>query len=151
MIADRSFDIRVMTDFLQRNDGAFTRPLSQTLKEQGQTLEDYAEKLCRMGTVAYETDGDAIMGVVIGYTQNLPEDNGSYITQVVTDPKYRRRGVCKRLLAEYFDFCREQNIGYVWLTTGVDNHSAQATYEGCGFVLAPCANEKMVKYIYRIR
>ena len=151
MIADRSFDVQRMISFLEKNDEAFTRPLSQTLKHQGQTLEEYAAKLCAFGTVAYELDGDNISGMVIGYTHNLPEDNGSYITQVVTDIDHRRRGVCSRLMAEYFGFCRRQNISYVWLTTGVDNHSARATYEKCGFVLVEYENAELVKYIYNLK
>lgn len=152
MISDRNFPVEALKIFLEENDTAFTHPLSEALAKQGTTLEEYADKLARLGTIAYEADEEngKIKGAVIGYTHNLPEGGGSYITQAVTGINYRRQGVCGRLLKEYFDYCREQNIPYVWLTTGVNNNAARITYEKAGFVLAEYDNPEQVKYILKL-
>ena len=150
MISDRNFSSYALSVFLKENDNAFTMPLSESLKKQGMTVDEYAEKLSNKATIAYEKeDSGVILGAVIGYTHDLPEDGSSYITQVVTDKKYRGRGIFKLLIKEYLDFCIQKNISYVWLTTGVNNTIAQKAYESVGFKLAD-NNGKSVKYIYTI-
>lgn len=107
MISDRDFDSRELHSFFERNDECFMRPLAESLVRFNITFGEYMKKLASHGTIAYERDSESGMlkGVVIGYTNNLPDDRGSYITQVLTDKSYFRQGVCLRLLNEYKEYC----------------------------------------------
>lgn len=150
-IADRTFEIQSLLEFLSDNDKEFTEPLSVSVKEKiGMTLEQYVCKLCKYGTIVYELDGNIIKGVVIGYTHELPENGYSYITQVVTSRKYRGKGVSSSLLQHYIDYCRESGIKGVWLTTDEKNRDAQHVYERVGFVKNEIDEKGRIKYIYDI-
>ncbi len=153
MISDRNFSVDALREFLAENDAAFTHPLSEVLAKQGSSLEAYSEKLAKLGTIACETDEDTgkIKGAVIGYTHDIPDGGGAYITQAVTGVNYRRQGVCGRLLKEFSDYCCEQNIPYVWLTTGINNLAARATYEKAGFQLADYDSTEQVKYVLKLK
>jgi ribosomal protein S18 acetylase RimI-like enzyme len=141
MIAERNFPFERMYDFLLKNDCAFSVPLSKSLEKFSTNLENYAKKLSEKATVAWEEDHGIIKGMVIGYTNDMPDiitggwggGQKSYITQVATDSLYRRQGVCQRLLAEYIEFCRKKNIAMVWLTTEETNFPARSVYEKAGF------------------
>ena len=152
MIADCCFPETELYQFLLENDKAFTHPLSESLKERGMNLSQYAAKLARLSTISYELDeSKTIKGIVVGYTNNLPEDGGSYITQVVTGMNYRKQGVCGRLLCEYIAFCQNKGrIRYIWMTTGINNIPAQRTYEKAGFTRVPSDKEGLVKYCFRL-
>ena len=149
MIHDKTFPVQELSAFLARNDKEFSTPLTEQARRQNTTFDAYIHKLSSLGTIAYELDGasGAIKGVVIGYTHNLPEDGGSYITQVVVDRKYQRQGVCSRLLKEYIALCRAKGIAKVWLTTGINNLPARKAYEKAGFVRVPYDSSKNVKYM----
>ena len=151
MIAEQCFDEKRLLNFLVDMDNAFTEPLSISLRKQGITLENYAHKLATCATIIYEEDdkGD-LKGIVAGYTNNLPEDRSSYITQVVTRAIYRGQGVCTRLLKEYQDFCRQKNIYSIWLTTHVLNAKAKNAYEKAGFIRKKSDNNEQIKYVYYI-
>ena len=150
-IADRTFEIDRLKEFLTENEKEFSEPLSVSVKEKmGMTLDQYVHKLCKYGTVVYELDRNIIKGVVIGYTHELPEDGYSYITQVVTTKEYRGQGVSSRLLKSYIDYCKDQGIEGIWLTTGEKNISAQHVYEKNGFIRNELEEKGRVKYIYDI-
>lgn len=118
MVADRNFPIRDMQDFLMENEMSFHTPLSKSLSKRGISIFEYAKKLCQKGTVVYERDCDGyIKGMVIGYTCDLPEDNGSYITLMVVAEKHQKQGVASKLLDEYLEFCKNKKISYVWANT----------------------------------
>lgn len=147
MICDRAFPYDLLLSLLQNNDTVFTTPLSESLKKRGSTVEAYALKLSKTATIAYEKDESGIIkGLIAGYTENLPEGNGSYIAQVFTVPEYQRQGVCGRLLREYCDYCLQKGIQYVWLTTSVSNAAAQATYERAGFMRVPFDSPSLVMF-----
>lgn len=147
MICNRAFPYKLLLSLLHDNDTVFTTPLSESLKKRGSTVEEYALKLSKMATIAYEKDesGD-LKGLIAGYTENLPEDNGSYIAQVLTVPEYQKQGVCGRLLREYCNYCAQKGIQYIWLTTGVNNVAAQAAYEKAGFKRVPLDSPTLVMF-----
>ena len=150
-VADRTFEVESLLEFLLDNDKEFTKPLSVSVKEKiGMTLEQYVCKLCKYGTIVYELDENRIKGVVIGYTHELPENGYSYITQVVTSKKYRGKGVGSSLLQHYIDYCKESGIKGIWLTTDEKNRDAQHVYERVGFVKNEIDEKGRVKYIYDI-
>lgn len=149
MIADRCFDCSELHSFLIRMDEEFNPPLSQQVARTGTTLKEYAKKLSRKGTIAYVRDGSDLVAVVIGYTHDTPNEE-TYITQVVVDPRYRGRGICRSLMNEYLDYCREIGLRYAWLTTGEENRAARSSYERTGFNLID-AKGRIVKYGMSLR
>ena len=147
MICNKCFPFDVLFKLLRDNDTAFSVSLSDVLLKQGKTVEEYAMKLSELATVAYEKDENGtIKGIVVGYTDALPEDKGSYIAQVLTVPEFQKQGVCGRLLLEYCNYCSHKDISYVWLTTGAANYAAQAAYERVGFRKAPNSDTSLVLY-----
>ena len=147
MIADRCFDEKTLYRFLERNADQFSSSLHEQIARSGNgDLEQYTRKLSTKATIAFETDGDAIKGMLIGYTHDLPADKASYITYVIIDKKYRRQGVMKRILGEYEEYCKKQGVLSMWLLTGKINLSAQKAYESCGFVCEGEATERTVRY-----
>ncbi len=150
MIYDRCFEYEELKNFLLRNDQEFMTPLSETLKRFQTNIEDYARKLCTKGTIACQKHNNEICCTIIGYTNDLPEDNGSYITQVMTDPKYRNQGIATKLLKEYIYYCQKKKISYIWLTTEAKNYRAQRVYEGVGFYRVDIDDSRMVRYEYAL-
>jgi hypothetical protein len=73
MIAERNFPFERMYDFLLKNDCAFSVPLSKSLEKFSTNLENYAKKLSEKATVAWEEDHGIIKGMVIGYTNDMPD------------------------------------------------------------------------------
>ena len=147
MICDRAFDAEELFVFFEENADQFSSDLHGQIERSGNgTLKQYTQKLSSKATIAYERDGDTLKGVVIGYTHDLPDNGFSYITYVIVAPQYRGKGVMRRLMAEYEEFCKKQNIPKMWLTTGKTNIGAQKAYEKCGFILEDSDSERTVKY-----
>ena len=144
MIADRNFNVEEMTHFLNEMNEEFMTPLDAQVSGQGLSMKEYAYKLCSKGTIAYVKESFDLLGIVVGYAHDTP-DESSYITQVVVSPKARGKGVCGRLLAEYCAFCGKLGLDSVWLTTEADNHSARKAYEKFGFHLED-EKEGIVRY-----
>lgn len=86
----------------------------------------------------------------MGYTRNLPEDNSSYITQVVTQTAYRGQGVFTRLIKKYIQVCKEKKISKIWLTTGENNKKAREAYEKAGFQIETYFTSERIKYVYQL-
>lgn len=150
MIADRDFDITIMTDFLVQNDRAFKRPMSVSLALQNITIEEYSQKLCQKGTVVYEKaeNGD-VKGMLIAYMHDLPADRGSYITLLLTSDKYRNQGVGYRLVEEYKEFCSDKNISYIWANTLKISKEPGRVFEKAGFECVSGADEEHLRFEYR--
>ena len=148
MIFDRQFDHTALYDFFDHNNDKFSSNLHDQISRSGNgSLKQYIEKLCTKGTIACEKDESGnILGAVIGYTHDLPENKASYITYVLVGKEYRGRGIFSRLMAEYEAHCRSNDVRSMWLTTGKKNVAAQQAYEKMGFVLRGEYSETMVKY-----
>ena len=149
MIADRCFDCPELYSFLIKMDEEFSPSLSRQVARTGMTLKEYAKKLACKGTIAYERDGLDLVAVVIGYTHDTPNGE-TYITQVVVDPRYRGRGICRGLMREYLDYCRVIGLRYAWLTTGEGKRAARSSYERTGFQLID-SDDCIVKYGMSLR
>ena len=150
MIADRDFDLVIMTDFLMQNDKAFKRPMSVSLALQNTTIEEYSKKLCQKGTVVYEKaeNGD-MKGMRVAYMHDLPVDRGSYITFLLISGKYRNQGVAYRLVEEYKEICRDNNISYIWANTLKISKEPRRVFEKAGFEATSGADEDHLRYEYR--
>ena len=128
-IADRNINEEEFMAFIN-SAAPFFEP--QALGQHS-TLKQYADKLRNKGTIAYAVKNEKIIGAVIGYTHDTP-DNTSYITQVYVLPEYRGQGYSSLLLGKYGEYCKTQCIDKMWLTTRITNSSARRAYEKAGFV-----------------
>lgn len=142
MIADRTMEPGMVLDFLVSVSDDL--PLGEALSGLGISLEEYAKKLAEKGTIAYETENGKVVCGIIGYTHDTP-DQGSYITQVATVKSCRQRGIAQKLFEEYFTYAKNVGIRYIWLTTGIENISAQHLYEKCGFQKVAVVENKLIR------
>ena len=143
MIANKNFDLNKMIKFMSDSGNFFI----EQLHINNLTLEEYANKMCNKGTVAYFEKDGIVQAMVIGYTDNMI-NNMSYITQVYVLPEYRKKGLASLLLDEYINYCKDKNIDGIWLTTQKDNYSAKKLYENKNFCFDnEYNNELLVKMV----
>jgi ribosomal protein S18 acetylase RimI-like enzyme len=57
-----------------------------------------------------------------------------WINEVGVSPRYQRRGLAKRILAELLAEGRRQGCREAWVLTDFDNAAARATYRSAGGV-----------------
>lgn len=145
MIADRNIDPQKFCDFMNAASAFFTPQVIPL----GISLDEYTKKLMEKGTIAYFEEGEVIVGAVMGYTHDTP-DNTSYITQVYILPEFRGRGLSHLLLKEYCTYCAKCGLDQVWLTTKKDNYTAQKAYERAGFFCEGDYKQQTVKYIKQL-
>jgi ribosomal protein S18 acetylase RimI-like enzyme len=62
-----------------------------------------------------------------------PPASAFYIDALATDPKFRRRGAARALLAQAEDEARKRHLPAIALDTTIENTSARALYGGEGF------------------
>ncbi|GIL50197.1 hypothetical protein Vafri_6324 [Volvox africanus] len=67
---------------------------------------------------------------------NLPPSDAAYISNMAVDPRFRRRGVARALLAACEDVARGGGRSEVWLHVLEADEAARALYDGVGFVAA---------------
>ena len=60
------------------------------------------------------------------------------ILNLATAPRYRRRGVAKKLLDYAFAFCEARGLVAAWLEVRAGNLAAQDLYRQCGFEVDGC-------------
>ena len=128
-VADRSFESKRLLSFMKDVDNLYIVPLSKQAEKVGMTLESYAVKLSAKGTIVYaELSNGELIGVIIGYTHDTPDDT-SYITQVVVKSEYQKLGVFKKMFEEYENYAKKQNMKSLWLTTEKVNYAALNAYQ----------------------
>ena len=145
MIADRNIEESLLLTLMEGDALEF---FQLQCAKQGYSVIEYAHKLAKQGTIAYNVIDNQISGVVIGYTSD-PKYSTSYITQVYVNHKYRGLHIASKLMKEYEEFCIQKKIEGMWLTTQVDNYAAQKLYESHGFINAGFTdeNKRLYKYI----
>lgn len=140
--------IEAVETFLRAVDRTFPVPLSDKRE-----LHGFAVKLCEKATLCTETDGEKIVAMVAGYTENIV-DNMAYISVVATLPEAQGRGLASKLILEFIRLCEAKNIDAVHLYAVPENVAAVRMYEKLGFVRYEKAGESRpddVHFIYYIR
>lgn len=133
--------------FLRQVDKDFPVAISEKID-----LHAYAEKLVDKATLCLEYDGDAIGGIVAGYTDNLI-DNRAYISVVAVSRNLRGKGVCKKLIHQFIFLCKQKQISSIHLYTSSQNIMAIKMYEKIGFQQWKVEQEMRpddIHFIYRI-
>lgn len=99
-------------------------------------VADKIERDVYMGWLVVDESGEvaAGVGVWIQEWQPLPVDTSErrgYVLNVYTAPRYRRRGLARRLMTMLLDACRNQGINSLVLHS---SDEARHLYESMGFV-----------------
>ncbi len=122
-------------EFLKEIDSDFPTPLSHKVD-----LAEYAKKLVEKATLCIIEENNQIVSLVVGYTKNT--DNGiGYISVVGTLRRFRGKGCGARLMKEFIEKCRQNNLLGVHLYTAQENFSAIRLYKKLGFVDYVIENE----------
>lgn len=119
--------LKKVESFLYAVDKDFPICLSEKVD-----LKKYAKKLCNKASIFYEEEGEKIIAMLAGYTEDL-SDNIAYIALLATLTQYRGQGFAKKLMLDFFVLCRKKNIKAVHLYTTANNQSAQKLYKHVGF------------------
>ena len=95
----------------------------------GWSAQDFLDEAAKEGGIVLAAlDGDRIIGAVAGFTAS---DTGEILT-VVTAPEYRRKGIARKLLTEFFSLIPDETET-IALEVRQSNTSAIALYESFGF------------------
>lgn len=121
-------DKAVVEQFFREVDRSFPVPLSVK-----QDLGEFAVKLCSKGTICTVMEGDRIISMAAGYTDNLIE-NMAYLSVVATLPEAQGKGLASKLVKEFIGICEQKGIGAVHLYAVPSNDAAIRMYEKTGFV-----------------
>ena len=141
------FQLRPIEDFLRRVDSDFPVPLSQK-----QDLSVLAQKLSAHATICTVKDGNEILAMVAGYTENLI-NNMAYISVAATVPEARGNGLASGLIETFLRICVDKKISAVHLYAVSSNLPAMNMYRRLGFVLWDCPDETrpedahLIKYL----
>ncbi|MBR4013824.1 MAG: GNAT family N-acetyltransferase [Clostridia bacterium] len=121
--------------FLQRVDAGFPVPLSNKT-----TLEALAQKFCDKATLCYELDGEDIVYLVAGYTDNVV-DNVAYISVVATLDRARGKGFATKCVSRFLEIAERKGLHATHLYTDRKNEAAINMYLKIGFVPWVVENE----------
>jgi ribosomal protein S18 acetylase RimI-like enzyme len=92
-----------------------------------QTADDWRLFIAHARTIGLFDGGDGLVATAAA----LPYDNGfGYISMVIVDPAWRRRGLARRLMGECIDVLREQGRAALLDATP----AGALVYRGLGFV-----------------
>lgn len=153
MIADRCFGRERMRLFIYEVDNLFIPSISVVIEQKGMCLREYADKLADKATVAYESSKNGnVKALIAGYMHDTP-DKCSHITLVAVKKKYQRKGLFKKLFAEYEKYAKAAGFNSIWLEVLPNNTTALSAYKAVGFKEASeqqigiCAKYKLEKLI----
>ncbi len=113
--------------FLLSVDQAFPIPLSCKVD-----LWEYTCKLVQKATLCIKTQGEGIVGLVAGYTEDLI-DNMAYIAVAAVAEKERKKGIARELIVEFINICRQKQIERIHLYAVSTNIAALKLYDSLGF------------------
>lgn len=119
--------VRMVKSFLQKVDQIFPTALSEKQK-----LDEFADKLCTKATLCAAYEGNEIVSMVAGYTENIV-DNKAYISIVATCPEKQGRGYASKLVKEFIAICDTKGIEAVHLYAASVNCPALNMYARLGF------------------
>ena len=121
--------------FLQRVDESFPVPLSRKT-----SLEALAQKLCEKATICYELDGEEVVCMVAGYTDNVVDDV-AYISVVATLNRARGKGFATGCVSQFLKIAAQKGLRATHLYTDRKNEKAINMYLKIGFVPWVIENE----------
>lgn len=121
--------------FLRGADKTFPVPLSEKRE-----LGAYARKLYEKATLCAAYEGEDIISLAAGYTDNIT-DGMAYLAIAATLPRARGQGLASRLVKEFIQICAQKGIRAVHLYAVPTNIPAMHMYMSLGFQNLALADE----------
>lgn len=72
-------------------------------------------------------------GVLAGYLFSMAVAGEGELHRIAAAPEYRRHGIGKKLMEQFFSWLEEQSCTAAFLEVRAGNEAAIALYEACGF------------------
>lgn len=145
MIAKLTNDyIKQLINFILDCDALFPIPISHKTN-----ISEYVEKVLSNGIVfAYMIDGE-IAGVVLGYANDI-QTNIAYLSLLCVKPEFQNKGIAKKLVEQFKEYCSEAGMKRITLYTHVTNTKAIELYKKHGFVMGKSNRAEDYFLIYTI-
>ena len=70
----------------------------------------------------------------VGDIESVTGESQGWIFDLSVDPKYRRRGIAKKLVERFMEFVKKAGYQFIGLLVTSSNKAAVALYESLGFV-----------------
>lgn len=123
------------TTFSPNHYDAVVRLLSQlTTRSITFTEDDYRNLLATPHSSLFLLlDGDAVVGMLTVGVYLSPAGSKAWIEDVVVDMECRGRGLGKRLVAHAVEYCRQQGVDTLMLTSNPKRVAANVLYRSLGF------------------
>lgn len=134
------------TIYIQSHYQAVVRLLGQlTTRSISFSEADYRALIASSNNPLFllEDDGGVIGMLTVGVYLS-PTGSKAWIEDVVVDNAYRGRGLGKRLVAHAIDYCKEQGLDTLMLTSNPKRIAANALYQSLGF-------ERKETNVYRMK
>jgi ribosomal protein S18 acetylase RimI-like enzyme len=96
-------------------------------------LEDYADKIARRASVLTYHDDGQLRGFIAFYCNDADTKIG-FITMLMVDPAFRRKGLASVLMQAAIEAIRARGFGCCRLKVKTANFAAISFYERAGFV-----------------
>ncbi len=93
--------------------------------------------LSHIGIYLAEDEKGNLLGHLMGYVGDIESVTGEpqgWIFDLSVEPKYRRRGIAKKLIEKFTDFVKKAGYKFIGLLVTSSNKPAVALYENLGFV-----------------
>ena len=121
------YNEETIKQFLIDVEGLFPVPLSKK-----NDLNQLAKKFSKYATLCIESQGDNIISLVAGYTDNVVNDMG-YISVVATRKEAQGKGFAVKLIKEFLEICKQKKLRAVHLYAVSSNIAAMKMYRKLGF------------------
>ena len=93
--------------------------------------------LSHIGIYLAEDENGTLLGHLMGYVGDIESVTGEpqgWIFDLSVDPKYRRRGIARKLVEKFTEFVKNAGYKFIGLLVTSSNKAAVSLYENLGFV-----------------
>ena len=93
--------------------------------------------LSHVGVYLAEDENGTLLGHLMGYVGDIESVTGEsqgWIFDLSVDPKYRRRGIARKLVERFTEFVKQAGYKFIGLLVTSSNKAAVSLYEKLGFV-----------------
>lgn len=105
----------------------------QVFTDQAWSREALDSQLCRSGGLALVMGTE---GQVVASALGWAAGGASELLRIAVCPRWRRRGLGRRMLDAFVLSCRSASADAMWLEVRADNHAAIALYRAAGLLVS---------------
>jgi len=123
----READVNGLIIFLNEINDSFPVSLSEKIQ-----INEYAQKVLRLGLVMKVEQNSEIIGVITGYVNDKVNGAG-YMSVLGVSERHRGKKIASKLLQAFIDQAKKEGMKKISLFTHKDNHNALKMYLSRGF------------------